>query len=38
MLIRKTWDGPFVGNVKGWVILRNGEEPNNGRMVLKWGS
>ena len=24
LLIRKTWDDRFVGNVGGWEILRNG--------------
>ena len=36
----QTWDDRFAGKVGGgggWEILRNGGEPSNGGMILKWG-
>ena len=37
LLIRKTWDDQFAIKVGGWGILRNGRDPSNGGMILKWG-
>ena len=37
LLIRKTWDNGFAGEVGGWGILRNGVYPSNGGMILKCG-
>ena len=38
LLLRKTWGDIFPGKVKGWRILKNGGDPSNGEMILKWGS
>ena len=35
-LISRTWDDGFAGKVEGWGILRNGGDPSNGGMILKF--
>ena len=34
--IRKTWNDRFVTKVGAWEILKNGRDPGNGGMTLKW--
>ena len=38
LLIKKTWNDRFAGEMGGGGILRNGGgDPSNGGMILKWG-
>ena len=37
LLIRKIWNDGFAGEMGGGGILRNGGDPSNGGMILKWG-
>ena len=38
LLIRKILDDWFAGKLGGWGILRNGGDPSNVWMILKWGA
>ena len=37
LLIRKIWDGQFVGKVGGWKILRNRGDFEMGRLIPLYG-